>query len=62
VPGRVVASARPGRLPRSGGCRVANQARLRELWREHGDEVQMFSAHDPWAFERYRSGADTKAA
>lgn len=42
--------------------RVANQARLRELWRGHGDEVQMFSAHDPWAFERYRSGADTKAA
>ncbi|MBB4904830.1 hypothetical protein [Actinophytocola algeriensis] len=30
--------------------RVGNQARLRELVREHGDEVRVFSAHDPWAF------------
>ncbi|GAB3962136.1 MBL fold metallo-hydrolase [Actinoallomurus acanthiterrae] len=32
--------------------RVANQARLRELLRDHGDEVDVFSAHDPWAFAR----------
>ncbi len=30
--------------------RVATQARLRELVRDHGDEVRVFSAHDPWAF------------
>jgi hypothetical protein len=30
--------------------RVANQARLRELLREHGEEVTVFSAHDPWAY------------
>jgi glyoxylase-like metal-dependent hydrolase (beta-lactamase superfamily II) len=33
--------------------RIANHARLRELVRDHGDEVDMFSAHDPWAYERY---------
>jgi glyoxylase-like metal-dependent hydrolase (beta-lactamase superfamily II) len=33
--------------------RMANQARLRELVRDHGDEVDVFSAHDPWAFQRY---------
>ncbi|MCO6004802.1 MBL fold metallo-hydrolase [Actinoallomurus purpureus] len=32
--------------------RAANQARLRELLRDHGDEVEVFSAHDPWAFAR----------
>jgi glyoxylase-like metal-dependent hydrolase (beta-lactamase superfamily II) len=32
--------------------RMANQARLRELLREHGAEVEVFSAHDPWAFAR----------
>jgi glyoxylase-like metal-dependent hydrolase (beta-lactamase superfamily II) len=32
--------------------RLGNLARLRELAREHGDEVEVFSAHDPWAFAR----------
>lgn len=32
--------------------RTANQARLRELLRDHGDEVRVFSAHDPWVFQR----------
>ncbi|MFI6596409.1 MBL fold metallo-hydrolase [Nonomuraea sp. NPDC050536] len=32
---------------------MGQQARLRELLREHGDEVEVFSAHDPWAFQRY---------
>lgn len=30
--------------------RQGNLARLRELVRDHGDEVSVFSAHDPWAF------------
>lgn len=30
--------------------RIGNQARLREPVRDHGDEVRVFSAHDPWAF------------
>jgi glyoxylase-like metal-dependent hydrolase (beta-lactamase superfamily II) len=34
--------------------RMANQSRLRELLRDHGDEVEVFSAHDPWAFQRYQ--------
>ena len=29
------------------GLRLANQARLRELVRAHGDEVTVFNAHDP---------------
>jgi len=33
--------------------RVGTQARLRELVREHGDEVSVISAHDPWEFARY---------
>lgn len=33
--------------------RVANHARLRELLRDHSDEVQIFSAHDPWAYQKY---------
>ncbi|MET8847428.1 MBL fold metallo-hydrolase [Amycolatopsis sp. NPDC004625] len=28
--------------------RLGTQARLRELVRRHGDEVTVFSAHDPW--------------
>jgi glyoxylase-like metal-dependent hydrolase (beta-lactamase superfamily II) len=32
--------------------RIGNLARLRELVREHGDEVEVFCAHDPWAFRR----------
>jgi glyoxylase-like metal-dependent hydrolase (beta-lactamase superfamily II) len=34
--------------------RLGTQARLRELVRDHGDEVSVFSAHDPWEFARYR--------
>lgn len=30
--------------------RIANQARLRELIRDHGDEVTVFAAHDPWRY------------
>ncbi|WP_069161300.1 MBL fold metallo-hydrolase [Nocardia altamirensis] len=33
--------------------RVGTQARLRELVRDHADEVSVFSAHDPWEFARY---------
>jgi glyoxylase-like metal-dependent hydrolase (beta-lactamase superfamily II) len=33
--------------------RMANLSRLRELLLDHGDEVDVFSAHDPWAFDRY---------
>ncbi|KAA8890403.1 MBL fold metallo-hydrolase [Nocardia colli] len=34
--------------------RLGTQARLRELVRDHGDQVAVFSAHDPWEFDRYR--------
>src|SRR5262245_34823521 len=34
--------------------RLGNQARLRELARLHGDEMEVFSAHDPWEFQRYQ--------
>jgi glyoxylase-like metal-dependent hydrolase (beta-lactamase superfamily II)/AcrR family transcriptional regulator len=34
--------------------RLGNQARLRELARLHGDQVEVFSAHDPWEFHRYQ--------
>ncbi|WP_280312502.1 MBL fold metallo-hydrolase [Nocardia abscessus] len=34
--------------------RVGTQARLRELHRDHGDEVTLLSAHDPWEFQRFR--------
>lgn len=37
--------------------RIANHARLRELLRDHRDEVDVFSAHDPWPFERYAQQA-----
>lgn len=39
--------------------RIANQARLRELLRDHGDEVEVFSAHDPWPFEQYARQAES---
>jgi glyoxylase-like metal-dependent hydrolase (beta-lactamase superfamily II) len=35
-------------------ARVRNQERLRELARDHGDEVRIFSAHDPVELERER--------
>lgn len=38
-------------------ARLANQARLRSLVRDHGDEVSVFSAHDPSEFERLSRGA-----
>lgn len=40
--------------------RMANGARLRELLRDHGDEVEVFSAHDPWAYQHYQDGAEGK--
>ncbi|MFI1050047.1 MBL fold metallo-hydrolase [Streptomyces griseoruber] len=33
--------------------RLGTQARLRELVRDHGDEVEVFCAHDPWELARY---------
>ncbi|WP_034487028.1 MBL fold metallo-hydrolase [Actinomadura oligospora] len=33
--------------------RLGTQARLRELVRDHGDEVEVFSAHDPWELARH---------
>jgi glyoxylase-like metal-dependent hydrolase (beta-lactamase superfamily II) len=35
--------------------RLGTQARLRELVRRHGDEVTVFSAHDPWELARLRA-------
>ncbi|MFJ2028636.1 MBL fold metallo-hydrolase [Streptosporangium sp. NPDC087985] len=35
--------------------RVSTQARLRALICDHGDEVEVFSAHDPWELDRHRS-------
>jgi glyoxylase-like metal-dependent hydrolase (beta-lactamase superfamily II) len=35
-----------------GKARLANQDRLRELNRDHGDEVRLFCAHDPVELER----------
>lgn len=34
--------------------RLGTQARLRELVRDHGGEVSVFSAHDPWELNRFR--------
>ncbi|HEX6357832.1 MBL fold metallo-hydrolase [Actinophytocola sp.] len=33
--------------------RLGTQARLRELVRTHGDEVTVFSAHDPWELSSF---------
>jgi glyoxylase-like metal-dependent hydrolase (beta-lactamase superfamily II) len=33
--------------------RLETLQRLRTLHREHGDRVEIFSAHDPWVFRRY---------
>ena len=35
------------------GLRLDALQRLRTLHREHGGEVEIFSAHDPWEFRRY---------
>jgi glyoxylase-like metal-dependent hydrolase (beta-lactamase superfamily II) len=32
---------------------LGNHARLRELVLRHGEEIEVFSAHDPWEFQRY---------
>ncbi len=36
--------------------RVGTQDRLRELVQGHGDEVSVFSAHDPWELLRHQEG------
>ncbi|MBP2330385.1 glyoxylase-like metal-dependent hydrolase (beta-lactamase superfamily II) [Kibdelosporangium banguiense] len=41
--------------------RVGTQIQLRALVRDHGDEVSLFSAHDPWELERYTSREDASA-
>ncbi|WKV75537.1 MBL fold metallo-hydrolase [Streptomyces sp. PCS3-D2] len=33
-------------------ARIATRDRLRDLVRDHGDEVTVFSAHDPWEYAR----------
>src|SRR5665811_1746905 len=38
-----------------GKARRANQERLRELASRHGDEVDLFCAHDPHYFEQHRA-------
>lgn len=35
--------------------RLGTQARLRELVRDHGDEVTVVSAHDPWELRRLQT-------
>ncbi|GAB3136269.1 MBL fold metallo-hydrolase [Microbispora hainanensis] len=35
--------------------RLRNRDRLRGLVRDHADEVEVFSAHDPWELRRYTS-------
>ncbi|MFF8599715.1 MBL fold metallo-hydrolase [Streptomyces sp. NPDC015232] len=42
--------------------RLGTQARLRELVREHGDRVEVFSAHDPWEFARLAGAAGAAGA
>jgi glyoxylase-like metal-dependent hydrolase (beta-lactamase superfamily II) len=47
------------RMETARGLRLANQERLRELIREHGDRITVFSAHDPVelrALQRHREG------
>jgi glyoxylase-like metal-dependent hydrolase (beta-lactamase superfamily II) len=45
------------------GTRLQNQSRLRELKRAHGDEVQIFCAHDVQEFEQLSaSGPQRRAA
>ena len=43
-------------------ARTNNQERLRELNREHGDEVRLFCAHDPVELQRDAAGASTAEA
>lgn len=37
----------------NGKLRLHNQARLRELARDHGEQIALFCAHDPFEFDRY---------
>lgn len=41
--------------------RIGTRARLRDLLRDHGDEVELFSAHDPWELARYTTGGPQTA-
>lgn len=50
-------------LAADNGARKANTERLRRLAAEHGDEVSLFSAHDPHELERQRAaGAAASSA
>ncbi|MFM9633350.1 MULTISPECIES: MBL fold metallo-hydrolase [Streptomyces] len=40
--------------------RLGTQARLRELLRDHGDEVTVFSAHDPWELAVHQGRSDRR--
>ncbi len=42
-------------------ARRRNQERLRELAREHGDEVRLFCSHDPVELGREQAGDQTPA-
>jgi hypothetical protein len=42
-------------LAADNGARVANVERLRELGAGHGDEVDLFSSHDPHELERHQA-------
>jgi glyoxylase-like metal-dependent hydrolase (beta-lactamase superfamily II) len=42
-------------LAADNGARTANAGRLRELAAGHGDEVDLFSAHDPHELERHQA-------
>lgn len=46
-------------LAADNASRVANLARLRELATAHGDEVTLFSSHDPGELEREQAAAAT---
>ena len=39
--------------------RLGTQARLRELVRDHGDEVTLIAAHDPWDLQRLQAASNT---
>jgi glyoxylase-like metal-dependent hydrolase (beta-lactamase superfamily II) len=45
------------RMETARGLRLANQERLRELGRAHGDEVTVFNAHDPVQLRAARQAA-----
>jgi len=48
-------------LAADNGARVANTERLRELAAAHGDEVSLFSAHDPHELARCQASAAATA-